>query len=53
LPNARASVKSAEGAKSGHKFVPDVVAGGGDGKNGTLVDVLLAGLIRESISKAV
>jgi uncharacterized membrane protein YqiK len=40
-------------AKSGNKLVPDVVAGGSDGKNGTLVDVLLAGLIRESIDKKI
>src|SRR5580704_11789684 len=40
-------------AKSGNKLVPDVVAGSGDGRGGTLVDVLLAGLIRESIKKAV
>jgi uncharacterized membrane protein YqiK len=40
-------------AKSGNKLVPDVVAGSGDGRGGTLVDVLLAGLVRESIKKAV
>jgi hypothetical protein len=40
-------------AKSGNKLVPDVVAGGGDGRGGTLVDVLLAGLVRESIHKTV
>ncbi len=33
-------------AKGGVKLVPDVVAGGGAG-GGTLVDVLLANLIRE------
>jgi uncharacterized membrane protein YqiK len=39
-------------AKSGNKLVPDVVAGGGsDGKSGTLVDVLLAGLIRDGMVK--
>jgi uncharacterized membrane protein YqiK len=38
-------------SKSGNKLVPDIVAGGGDGKSGTLVDVLLAGLIRDSIDK--
>jgi uncharacterized membrane protein YqiK len=38
-------------AKSGNKLVPDIVAGGADGKSGTLVDVLLAGLIRDSINK--
>jgi regulator of protease activity HflC (stomatin/prohibitin superfamily) len=37
-------------AKSGNKLVPDVVAGGG-GKNGTLVDVLLAGLVRDGMEK--
>jgi uncharacterized membrane protein YqiK len=40
-------------AKSGNKLVPDVVAGSGDGRGGTLVDVLLAGLVRESMKKAV
>lgn len=36
-------------AKSGTKLVPDIVAGGADGKGGgTLVDVLLAGLIRDA-----
>jgi uncharacterized membrane protein YqiK len=35
-------------AKSGMKLVPDIVAGGGAGQSGgTLVDVLLAGLIRD------
>jgi len=38
-------------SKSGNKLVPDIVAGGSDGKSGTLVDVLLAGLIRDSIEK--
>ena len=38
-------------AKSGIKLVPDIVAGGSDGSGGTLVDVLLAGLIRESRKK--
>jgi len=32
-------------AKSGVKLVPDIIAGGGSG--GTLVDVLLANLIRD------
>src|ERR1700722_9021201 len=40
-------------AKSGNKLVPDVVAGGADCRSGTLVDVLLAGLVRDSITKAV
>jgi hypothetical protein len=35
-------------AKSGMKLVPDVVATGGTGVGGTLVDVLLANLIREN-----
>jgi uncharacterized membrane protein YqiK len=37
-------------AKSGVKLVPDIVAGGtgGSGTGGTLVDVLLAGLIRDN-----
>jgi uncharacterized membrane protein YqiK len=35
-------------AKSGTKLVPDIVAGGGSAQGGTLVDVLLAGLIRDS-----
>jgi uncharacterized membrane protein YqiK len=34
-------------AKSGVKLVPDIVAGGGAGSGGTLVDVLLANVIRE------
>jgi hypothetical protein len=38
-------------AKSGNKLVPDVVAGGNDGKSGTLVDVLLAGLIRDGMGR--
>jgi len=39
-------------AKSGTKLVPDVIAGAGDGRGGTLVDVLLAGLVRDGIKKA-
>jgi regulator of protease activity HflC (stomatin/prohibitin superfamily) len=38
-------------AKSGVKLVPDVIAGGGSGNGGTLVDVLLAGLIRDGVRK--
>lgn len=38
-------------AKSGVKLVPDIVAGGGSGNGGTLVDVLLAGLIRDGVRK--
>lgn len=39
-------------SKSGVKLVPDVVAsGGGAGTNGTLVDVLLANLIRDGLPK--
>ena len=37
-------------AKSGVKLVPDVVAGGGAG-GGTLVDVLLANLVRDNAQK--
>jgi len=40
-------------AKSGVKLVPDIVAGGAAGNGGTLVDVLLAGLIRDSARKDV
>jgi uncharacterized membrane protein YqiK len=40
-------------AKSGTKLVPDIVAGGASGQGGTLVDVLLAGLIRDSARKTV
>jgi regulator of protease activity HflC (stomatin/prohibitin superfamily) len=35
-------------AKSGTNLVPDIVAGGGSAQGGTLVDVLLAGLIRDN-----
>jgi uncharacterized membrane protein YqiK len=38
-------------AKAGVKLVPDIIAGGGGASGGTLVDVLLAGLIRENLSK--
>jgi uncharacterized membrane protein YqiK len=41
-------------AKSGSKLVPDIVANGSSaagGSGGTLVDVLLAGLIRDGIDK--
>jgi hypothetical protein len=38
-------------AKSGTKLVPDVVAGASSGGGGTLVDVLLAGLIRDGAVK--
>jgi len=38
-------------AKAGVKLVPDVVAGGGAG-GGTLVDVLLANLVRDSVAKS-
>ena len=33
---------------SGQKLVPDVIAGGQAGGNGTLVDVLLANMIRDT-----
>jgi uncharacterized membrane protein YqiK len=39
-------------AKSGVKLVPDVVAGGGASGGGTLVDVLLANLIRDNAGAA-
>lgn len=38
-------------AGSGFKLVPDIVAGGG-GENGTLVNVLLAGIVRDHMSGA-
>lgn len=37
-------------AKSGAKLVPDIVAGGTAGHGGSLVDVLLAGLIRDGMA---
>jgi len=40
-------------SKSGTKLVPDIVAGGAAGQGGTLVDVLLAGLIRDAQPKRV
>jgi uncharacterized membrane protein YqiK len=40
-------------AKSGSKLVPDIVAGGGSGQGGTLVDVLLAGVIRDGHLKRI
>jgi regulator of protease activity HflC (stomatin/prohibitin superfamily) len=39
-------------AKSGMKLVPDIIAGGG-ANGGTLVDVLLANVIRDGSMKAV
>ncbi|WP_018609380.1 SPFH domain-containing protein [Uliginosibacterium gangwonense] len=38
-------------AKAGVKLVPDIVAGGGSGSGGTLVDVLLGNLIRDGMKK--
>jgi len=38
-------------AKAGVKLVPDIVAGGGGGQGGTLVDVLLGNLIRDGMNK--
>ena len=38
-------------AKSGAKLVPDIVAGGSAGHGGSLVDVLLAGLIRDGVAR--
>jgi len=40
-------------AKAGVKLVPDIVAGGGSGSGGTLVDVLLGNLIRDGMKKPV
>jgi len=40
-------------AKSGVKLVPDVVAGGGGPGGGTLVDVLLANMIRDGVTRNV
>jgi uncharacterized membrane protein YqiK len=40
-------------AKSGTKLVPDIVAGASGQGSGTLVDVLLAGLIRDGVGKKV
>lgn len=39
-------------AKAGVKQVPDIVAGGGSGSGGTLVDVLLGNLIRDGMKDA-
>ncbi|WP_172204509.1 SPFH domain-containing protein [Niveibacterium sp. COAC-50] len=38
-------------AKAGVKLVPDIVASGGSGQGGTLVDVLLGNLIRDGMNK--
>jgi uncharacterized membrane protein YqiK len=38
-------------SKSGMKLVPDVIATGGGGSGGTLVDVLLANLIRTNLAR--
>jgi uncharacterized membrane protein YqiK len=38
-------------AKSGNKLVPDIVAAGSGGSHGNLVDVLLAGLIKDGMSR--
>ena len=38
-------------AKSGAKLLPHIVAGGGAGQGGNLVDVLLAGLIRDGMGR--
>jgi uncharacterized membrane protein YqiK len=37
-------------AGSGFKLVPDIVAGGGDGGNGSLVNVLLAGIVKDHMN---
>jgi uncharacterized membrane protein YqiK len=39
-------------AKSGVRLVPDIVANGGSGGGGTLVDVLLANTIRDTVQRA-
>lgn len=36
---------------AGVKLVPDIVAGGGNGQGGTLVDVLLGNLIRDGMTR--
>ena len=36
-------------SNSGFKLVPDIVAGGGDGSGGSLVNVLLAGIIKDQM----
>jgi uncharacterized membrane protein YqiK len=36
-------------SRSGVKLVPDIVAGGGGGQGGTLVDVLLANIIHRGL----
>ncbi|MFH0873895.1 MAG: hypothetical protein V1846_03635, partial [Candidatus Komeilibacteria bacterium] len=38
-------------SKSGFKLVPDVMAGGGGDNGGTLVQVLLAGMIQDSLRR--
>ncbi len=51
-PEKYASVEIARAfASSGFKLVPEIVAGGGDGRSGGLVDVLLANLIRDSLKR--
>jgi uncharacterized membrane protein YqiK len=39
-------------AGSGFKLVPDIVAGGGNGDGGSLVNVLLAGMIKDHLKDA-
>ena len=39
-------------AGSGFKLVPDIVAGGGDGGGGSLVNVLLAGIVKDQMNGA-
>jgi uncharacterized membrane protein YqiK len=49
-----ASIQIAQAlAQSGQKLVPDIIAGGGTSGNGSLVDVLLANLIRDQAKKPV
>src|SRR6185436_19958035 len=37
-------------SSSGFKLVPDIVAGGGDNNGGSLVNVLLAGIIKDQMT---
>ena len=40
-------------ASSGFKLVPDIVAGGGSGGNGSLVDILMATVLKDHMVKPV
>jgi len=51
-PEKYASVEIARAlAASGFKLVPEIVAGGGDGNAGGIVNVLLANIVRDSMNK--